>query len=79
MTKRVRFALVPFLLILLIQAIFIQIQFIYAKSIIEKPVRVNSTITDSVLLLDHQPQVVVFGNLHLVDLVWVSHHTGKMN
>jgi len=37
MTTRVRFVLVPFLLMLLIQAIFIQIQFIYAQDTIKKP------------------------------------------
>ncbi|MGC2685264.1 MAG: sialidase family protein, partial [Candidatus Nitrosopolaris sp.] len=40
-----------------------------------KPVKVNGTITDSFLLLDHQPQVVVFGNN--VYIAWVSHHTGN--
>jgi hypothetical protein len=74
MTKRVRFVLVPFLLMLLIQAIFIQIQFIYAQSTI-KPVRVNGNITDSFLLLDHQPQVAAFGNN--VYIAWVSHYTGN--
>jgi hypothetical protein len=75
MTKRVRFVLVPFLLILLIHAIFIQIQFIYAQGTIKKPVRVNGTITDAFLLLDHQPQVAAFGNN--VYIAWVSHHTGN--
>ena len=73
--KTVRFVLVPLLLMLLIQSIFIQIQFMYAQITIMKPVKVNGTITDSFLLLDHQPQVVVFGNN--VYIAWVSHHTGN--
>jgi hypothetical protein len=74
-TKRVRFVLVPFMLMLLIHTIFIQIQFIYAQNTVVKPVRVNGTITDAFLLLDHQPQVAAFGNN--VYIAWVSHHTGN--
>jgi hypothetical protein len=75
LTKRIRFVLVPLLLVLLIQAIFIQIQFIYAQSALQSPVRVNGKITDRFLSLDHHPQVAVFGNN--VYIAWVSHSTGN--
>ena len=45
--KTVRFVLGPLLLMLLIQSIFIQIQFMYAQITIMKPVKVNGTITDN--------------------------------
>src|SRR5215467_8169923 len=76
MTTRVRFVLVPFLLMLLIQTILIQTQFIYAQDTI-KPVRINGNITDSFLLLDHQPQVAAFGNN--VYIAWVSKNLASLS